>query len=129
MDPKLARKPLTVVAERIVHELRGMACLDLETITPQRKGIAVTRSFGRSVTTLDALLEAVASYALRAGEKLRRHGLAASHLTVFAHSNLLNGDPPFSASVTEGLIEASSDGLVLIAAAQRGASPCTALLS
>jgi DNA polymerase V len=121
IDPKLARKPLTVVGERIVHELRGLACLDLETITPQRKGIAVTRSFGRSVTTLEALLEAVASYAFRAGEKLRRHGLAASHLTVFAHSNLFNGDPPFSASVTEGLIEASSDGLVLIAAATRGA--------
>lgn len=121
MDPKLARKPLTVVGERIVHELRGIACLDLETVTPQRKGIAVTRSFGRPVTTLDALLEAVASYAFRAGEKLRRHGLAASHLSVFAHSNLFNGDAPFSASTTEGLIEASSDSLVLIAAASRAA--------
>ncbi|MGA0534353.1 MULTISPECIES: Y-family DNA polymerase [Hansschlegelia] len=121
LDPKLARKPLTVVGERIIHELRGMACLDLEMVTPQRKGIAVTRSFGRPVTTLDALLEAVSAYAFRAGEKLRRHGLAASHLTVFAHSNLFNGDAPFSASMTEGMIEASSDSLVLIAAASRGA--------
>lgn len=126
LDPKLARKPLTVVGERIVHELRGMACIELETVTPQRKGIAVTRSFSRSVTTLDALLEAVLSYAFRAGEKLRRHGLAASHLTVFAHSNLFNSDPPFSASTTEGLIEASSDGLVLIAAATRGAAALAA---
>jgi DNA polymerase V len=121
MDPRQIHMKFTVVGERTLHELRGVACIDLETVVPQRKGIAVTRSFGRPVATLEGLLEAVASHAFRAGEKLRRHGLAASHLTVFAHSNLFNGDPAFSASATEGLIEASSDGLVLIAAAHRGA--------
>ena len=45
LDPKLARNGLTVVGSRIVHELRGEACLDLETMPPTRKGCAVTRSF------------------------------------------------------------------------------------
>ena len=121
MDPRQVRMKFTVVGERTLHELRGVSCLDLEAVVPQRKGIAVTRSFGRPVTTLEGLLEAVASHAFRAGEKLRRHGLAATHLSVFAHSNLHNGDPHFSAGATEDLIEATSDGLALIAAASRGA--------
>jgi DNA polymerase V len=121
MDPRQIRMKFTVVGERTLHELRGVPCVDLESVAPQRKGIAVTRSFGRPVTTLEGLLEAVATYAFRAGEKLRRHGLAAAHLSVFAHSNLHNGDPHFSAGATEDLIEATSDGLALIAAASRGA--------
>ena len=41
LDPRLARENgLTVVGRRIVHELRGDACLDLETVAPTRKGCA-----------------------------------------------------------------------------------------
>lgn len=51
LDPKLARQTLTVVGERIIQELRGYPCIDLEAIAPTRKGCAVTRSFaGRSIT-------------------------------------------------------------------------------
>lgn len=34
-----------MVGERIIHELRGVACLPLELMPAQRKGCAVTRSF------------------------------------------------------------------------------------
>ena len=44
-------------------------------------------SVGQPVTTLDALHEAVCSYAVRAGEKLRQQGLCVKSLTVFAMSN------------------------------------------
>lgn len=33
LDPRLARQALTVVGERIVHELRGTACLSLDLVT------------------------------------------------------------------------------------------------
>jgi len=39
LDPKLARKTLTVVGERIIHELRGQPCIDMETVAPTRKGL------------------------------------------------------------------------------------------
>uniref|UniRef100_UPI00186A0691 Y-family DNA polymerase n=1 Tax=Aureimonas psammosilenae TaxID=2495496 RepID=UPI00186A0691 len=68
LDVRLARKMLTVVGERTVLELRGIPCLALEDVPPQRKGCAVTRSFGEPVTTLAGMLEAVAAYATRAGE-------------------------------------------------------------
>ena len=122
MDPRLARKLLSVVGERTVHELRGTACLALEHVPPQRKGCAVTRSFGTPVTTRAGMLEAVAAYATRAGEKLRRHGLETSHLVVFMHTSEFNPrDRPYSAATTVHLPEASNDTLDLVKAAQRAA--------
>jgi len=50
---------------------------------PAKKGITVSRMFGRKVETIEELKEAVASYASRASEKLREEGLAAGAVTVF----------------------------------------------
>ena len=83
MDPRQARQILTVVGERLVHELNGRPCIALDYVAPQRKGCAVTRSFSSRVTNIAAMHQAVASYATRLGEKLRRHGLATDHVTVF----------------------------------------------
>ena len=75
-DPRLIRERLGVVTMRLALELRGMPCLDLEREIPDRKSIMASRSFGRPVTTLAEMREAVASYTARAAEKLRRQHLA-----------------------------------------------------
>lgn len=46
------RQEMTVVGHRILQELRGVSCLSLEEIQPQRKSICCSRSFGRGVTEL-----------------------------------------------------------------------------
>ena len=66
------RDRLGVVTLRMAMELRGVACLDLERSAPDRKSIMASRSFGRAITTLPEMEEAVASYTARAAEKLRR---------------------------------------------------------
>lgn len=55
MPLKQARAVGTVVLERLVAELRGVPSSAVETMEPQRKGMAVTRSFGSPVTSLDGL--------------------------------------------------------------------------
>lgn len=120
MDPKLARQLMTVVGERIIHELNGRPCIALETVAPQRKGCAVTRSFGSRVTTKVEMEQAVAGYATRLGEKLRRHGLATDHVIVFMHTSRFNDDEPQrSVSMTVVIPEATNDSLQLIKAARR----------
>ncbi len=37
LDTRAVRKAMTVVGERLVHELRGVPCLDLEEMAPTRK--------------------------------------------------------------------------------------------
>ncbi|MBZ6078819.1 Y-family DNA polymerase [Microvirga puerhi] len=121
LPPREARQLLSVIGERTVFELRGVSCLALELVPPQRKGCAVTRSFGAPITALEEMLEAVSAYATRAGEKLRRHGLATGHVSVFMHTSAFNTDPRYSASTTVELPEASNDTRDLIGAAKRGA--------
>ncbi|MFC0339495.1 DUF4113 domain-containing protein [Paracoccus niistensis] len=87
MAPPLEPKIGTVVLERLVVELRGIACIDFEDMVPERKGMAVTRSAGTPMTRLDVLAQAITAHATRAAEKLRQHGLVAGTLTVFFHTN------------------------------------------
>jgi DNA polymerase V len=41
------RERFSVVTERQVYELRGIPCIALEDLTPDRKSIIASRSFGR----------------------------------------------------------------------------------
>ena len=91
-----ARALITVTGGRTVYELRGISCMPLELVEPTRKGIAVTRSFGAPVTSLTAMREALASYATRAAEKMRRYKVAADNLFVFMHTSTFNQDPFYS---------------------------------
>jgi len=91
-------------------------------VEPQRKGMAVTRSFGTPVTTFDRLIGALTEYAMRAGEKLRSHGLVAARLTAFFHTNRHKPErPQHVGSRTVALHPMTNDSLELIAAARRGA--------
>ncbi|MCJ2039014.1 Y-family DNA polymerase [Methylobacterium sp. J-059] len=121
LDPKIARKAMTVVGERLVHELRGTPCLDLETVAATRKGCAVTRSFSERVEDRATMEQAVATHASRLGEKLRREGLATNHVTVFFHTSEHDRDrPQRSVSTVVTLPEATSDTLALVKAATHG---------
>lgn len=121
MAMKQARGIGTVVLERLVAELRGVPGLDVETIEPRRKGMAVTRSFGTPTRDLDTLMGAVAQYAMRGGEKLRQHGLVAGRLTVFFHTNPHKLDrPQYSVSRGFSMQPMTNDSLALLAYARRG---------
>jgi len=72
-----------VVGVRTVYELQNTCCYELEHNPPARQSIVVSRMFGTPVESIDQLKEAAATYASRAGEKLRQHNLAAGLMTVF----------------------------------------------
>jgi DNA polymerase V len=83
VDIEWMRRRFGVTGVRTVYELRGMSCYELEDQPPAKKGITVSRMFGRKVETLEELKETIASYASRAGEKLREEGLAAGAMIVY----------------------------------------------
>jgi DNA polymerase V len=87
VNDAFAKKHLTVVGLRIVKELRGEACADLEIEPPAKKGICTSRSFGQPVTTLDLLQEAVATYMTRSAYKLRKQKSRCAQLSVFLETN------------------------------------------
>lgn len=100
MPPKQARAMLTVGGEKLVRELNGIHCDDLELTPPIRKGIAVTRSFGKPITTSEEMMQATCFYATRAAEKLRRHRVLAPSIRVFMHTSPFREGPARSVSKT-----------------------------
>lgn len=123
-DPRFLRERFSVVLERTVHELRGTPCLQLEEVTPDRKSIVASRSFGRPVLLATEMAEAVATYTARAAEKMRRQGLATANLVVFVETNRFRpDDPQHCASQAVQLPVATADTGKLIAAALRGLRP------
>lgn len=119
---KRLRENFGVVTERIVAELQGTSCLSLEMVTPAKKQIIASRSFGRYVTDQAELRQAVIAYASRAAEKLRGQQSTTSMLTVFIETNSFRPDKPqhhkgasiaFNEATDDTLLIANAAGIAL----------------
>jgi hypothetical protein len=116
--PASTRKVAPEYLERMVYELRGLPCLSLEEVMPDRKSLMASRSFGRTVETRRELEEAIAVYTSRAAEKMRRQQLATATVTVFVETNrFMPSHPQYEGSRTVRLPVASADAGKLMKAA------------
>ncbi|WPB58660.1 Y-family DNA polymerase [Xylophilus sp. GOD-11R] len=121
MDAAMVRARWGVVLERTVRELQGTPCVDMEAVAPNKKEIASTRSFGRPVTRLQDLTEAVTEFAQRAAEKLRRQNSLAGQVSVFVHTSpFRRQDKQYSRAIMVPLRKATADTGLLVQAAVRG---------
>ncbi len=120
-DPALIRRRFSVVLERTVLELRGISCLGLEEIAPNKQQIVCSRSFGQPVLHLAELGEAVSSYATRAAERLRRQSSVAGAIHVYiSTSPFREKDPQYGQGITIPLPQAADDTPRLVRAALFG---------
>jgi DNA polymerase V len=113
------QKNLTVMGLRTVMELRGVPCVPLETAAAPKKTITCSRSFGRTVESLEEMREAVAMYAGLAAEKLRAEGLAASRMEVFIHTRPHGETARYAATTSTRLALATNFTPKLVACAHR----------
>jgi len=118
-DAGWIRRKFGVVGVRTVYELRGICCYGLEQNPPMRKSAVVSRVFGTPIDSIEELKEATASYASRAGEKLRRDGLAAGVMTVYVTTSRFIENQYFNSHTIE-FDAATNDTMELI----RGVRQC-----
>lgn len=88
------RKNMTVTGERTWKELRGISCIDLESAPPPKKQICTSRSFGKMLTDIETIAEAIATHASACARKLREQKSFARSLIVFIHTNNFREDLP-----------------------------------
>jgi len=119
-DEHWIRRHMGVVGMRVVAELRGHSCVDLDACPAPKQGITCSRSFGRPVCTLAEMEEAVSSYVTRVAEKLRGEALAATVLTVFVMTNAFTEEPQYRNSVTCELPVATDTTSALIRTSLKG---------
>ena len=88
------RKNMTVVGERTWKELCGISCIDMESAPPAKKQICTSRSFGKMLTDINTMAEAIATHASTCAKKLRKQKSYAMSLIVFIHTNNFREDLP-----------------------------------
>jgi len=118
--PAQVRRHISVMLERTALELRGIACLDLETVNPDKQQIRCSRSFGATVSSLEELTEAITTFTSRAAEKLRAQQGEAAAIAVEIRSSRFRDAQPYAASRVVPLATPTADTRVLVAAARAG---------
>ena len=88
------RSHFNITTVRTWKELNGESCISIEEL-PQKKSICTSRSFaGEGISDKDVVEEAVANFAVRCAEKLRRQGSVCQGVTVFAWTSRFNENVP-----------------------------------
>lgn len=109
-----------VTVARIVYELNGEPCLDLEEWTA-KKQILCSRSFSPRLTELSSITEAIAAFCAKACENLRQQNSVANAVEVFLGTSRFNErEPRYSNKILISLDEATDDTGYIIAAAISG---------
>lgn len=120
-DPKHIRNHFSVVVERTVLELRGIACIDLSDLETPKKNIMTSRSFGQLSNDLNDVREAIRTHASRGAEKLRAQYSLAQAILVFMRTNRFHDKHlRYFPSIVIPLPYPTDDTRVIIQAAQQG---------
>jgi DNA polymerase V len=81
------RNTMTVTGERTWSELRGTPCIKMEPITPPKKSIMISRSFGKMTDDYNVLCEAISTFTAMAAAKLRKQKSCAKSILIFIDTN------------------------------------------
>ncbi|HEY9017270.1 Y-family DNA polymerase [Thiomicrospira sp.] len=116
-NPNLLKRRSSII-ERIIMELNGIACLQLEQVAPAKQQILSSRSFGRPIRHYQEMEQAVASYTARAAEKLRSQNSVCQTLNVYIRTDPFN-PPAYTRHQTLGLVYSSDNTSLLVQMAKR----------
>lgn len=91
-DARTLRDRFSVVIEKTARELAGVSCLELGEAAPPKQEICCSRMFGKRLTTIEPIKEAVATYTQRAAEKLRSQDSLCKKIRVSIRTGMFNPD-------------------------------------
>ncbi len=119
-DDRWIRQRMGVVGLRTVHELRGMSCHDLESISPDKQTTCYARTFASAVRDKQQVSDAIRAYAERAAEKIRHAGQECRTIQVFIRTDYHDDTvSPFSMSAQETLLSPTADSRAIAGGSRR----------
>ncbi|MBA3604142.1 MAG: hypothetical protein H0W50_11015, partial [Parachlamydiaceae bacterium] len=68
-DPRFIKKKMTIRGLKLQQELKGISCFELLHQPEPKQSIAVTRTFDGMLDNYDDVKAAIATFAIRGGEK------------------------------------------------------------
>jgi DNA polymerase V len=90
VDPRWMRQRFSVVGERIVRELNGIKCMNVDDDIDPKQSIRVSKSFTSPITNLAEMQQAVALYSEDLGVKIRANKTVTNSLWIYMRSSPYN---------------------------------------
>ena len=114
-DNRWVRKNMNLLGLKTKMELNGISCYELEDGYKLRKSCCVSRSFGKKVSSLKDMQEAVSTYIARAAEKIRSESLVANNINLYIRTNPFNNNPReyYSNSISVSLNYPTNNSITL----------------
>lgn len=94
-NPERLRQQFSVLMEKTIRELNGTICIEMEEISPLKKQILRSRSFGYPVRDYNSLAESITLYMSSAAEKLRRQQSFAGSVYVYISTSPFKPNEPY----------------------------------
>ena len=114
------RQRMGVTGLRTVHELRGIACHELETQPAAKQTTCCSRSFSRASSDREQVRDAIVSFAERTAEKIRRSDQVCGNLQVsIATDSFDTAAPQYTTAASAAFLAPTADSRVIVAAAVR----------
>jgi len=108
------RSEFGVVMEKTQRELQGISCIDLEEHVPDKQQIISSRSFGKPITELAVVQDALSVFVANATAKLRSQDGQAALVQVFLQTNRFKPEEPqYNPSMAVPLPQPTNDSLVI----------------
>ncbi len=108
------RSEFGVVMEKTQRELQGISCIDLEEHVPDKQQIISSRSFGKPITELAVVQDALSVFVANATAKLRAQDGQAALVQVFLQTNRFKPEEPqYNPSMAVPLPQPTNDSLVI----------------
>jgi len=109
------KKNTNVFGSRTAIELKGIPCMSLEPHQEKRKSCCVSRSFGKKVTKLEELSEAITTHCLNAAEKIRLDNQTVKRITIFIRTSPFQANKNYYANSKDiDLPIETNDSIILI---------------
>jgi DNA polymerase V len=100
--------------EKTQRELQGISCIDLEEHVPDKQQIISSRSFGKPITELAVVQDALSVFVANATAKLRAQSGQAALVQVFLQTNRFKPEEPqYNPSMAVPLPQPTNDSLVI----------------
>ncbi len=94
-NPERLRQQFSVVMEKTIRELNRTVCIELEEVSPPKKQILSSRSFGFPVRDFNSLSQSLTLYMSKAAEKLRRQQSFAGSVYLYIRTSPFKPDDSF----------------------------------
>jgi len=108
------RSEFGVVMEKTQRDLQGISCIDLEEYVPDKQQIISSRSFGKPITELAVVQDALSVFVANATAKLRAQDGQAALVQVFLQTNRFKPEEPqYNPSMAVPLPQPTNDSLVI----------------